>query len=50
MFAGNKISTQTGIGTGIAIAGVALYSIIKAKIEEDKKVNSLFCHFLKNLY
>ncbi|KAF8117213.1 hypothetical protein N665_0012s0215 [Sinapis alba] len=34
---GNKISTQTGIGTGIAIAGVALYSIIKAKIEEDKK-------------
>ncbi|CAN7043559.1 unnamed protein product, partial [Brassica rapa subsp. trilocularis] len=47
---GNKISTQTGIGTGIAIAGVAMYSIIKAKIEEDKKVNSLFCHFLKNLY
>ncbi|KAL0692929.1 hypothetical protein Bca4012_060109 [Brassica carinata] len=34
---GNKISTQTGIGTGIAIAGVAMYSIIKAKIEEDKK-------------
>ncbi|KAL1193760.1 Triose phosphate/phosphate translocator TPT [Cardamine amara subsp. amara] len=34
---GNKISTQTGIGTGIAIAGVAMYSIIKAKIEEDKR-------------
>lgn len=33
---GNKISTQTGIGTGIAIAGVAMYSYIKAKIEEDK--------------
>ncbi|KAF3557374.1 hypothetical protein F2Q69_00013031 [Brassica cretica] len=39
---GNKILTQTDIGTAIAIAGVALYSIIKAKIEEDKKVNSLF--------
>ncbi|KAF2552510.1 hypothetical protein F2Q68_00035857 [Brassica cretica] len=35
---GNKISTQTGIGTGIAIAGVALYSVIKAKIEEEKRV------------
>ncbi|XP_026382704.1 triose phosphate/phosphate translocator, chloroplastic-like isoform X7 [Papaver somniferum] len=34
---GNKISTQTGIGTGIAIAGVALYSYIKAKIEEEKR-------------
>ncbi|XP_013632779.1 PREDICTED: triose phosphate/phosphate translocator, chloroplastic-like, partial [Brassica oleracea var. oleracea] len=34
---GNKILTQTDIGTAIAIAGVALYSIIKAKIEEDKK-------------
>ncbi|VVB08122.1 unnamed protein product [Arabis nemorensis] len=34
---GNKISTQTGIGTGIAIAGVAIYSIIKAKIEEEKR-------------
>ncbi|KAJ0240678.1 Triose phosphate/phosphate translocator TPT [Hirschfeldia incana] len=34
---GNKISTQTGIGTGIAIAGVALYSVIKAKIEEEKR-------------
>ncbi|CAN6827871.1 unnamed protein product [Brassica oleracea var. botrytis] len=39
---GNKILTQTDIGTAIAITGVALYSIIKAKIEEDKKVNSLF--------
>ncbi|KAG2288571.1 hypothetical protein Bca52824_048175 [Brassica carinata] len=34
---GNKILTQTDIGTAIAITGVALYSIIKAKIEEDKK-------------
>ncbi|XP_074563354.1 triose phosphate/phosphate translocator TPT, chloroplastic [Curcuma longa] len=34
---GNKISTQTGIGTGIAIAGVALYSYIKAKMEEEKR-------------
>uniref|UniRef100_A0A452XWH9 Sugar phosphate transporter domain-containing protein n=1 Tax=Aegilops tauschii subsp. strangulata TaxID=200361 RepID=A0A452XWH9_AEGTS len=34
---GNKITTQTGIGTGIAISGVALYSVIKAKIEEEKK-------------
>ncbi|GAU32464.1 hypothetical protein TSUD_64140, partial [Trifolium subterraneum] len=34
---GNKISTQTGIGTAIAIAGVALYSFIKAKIEEEKR-------------
>ncbi|KAK1268794.1 hypothetical protein QJS04_geneDACA008297 [Acorus gramineus] len=34
---GNKISTQTGIGTSIAIAGVALYSYIKAKIEEEKR-------------
>ncbi|KAK1301741.1 hypothetical protein QJS10_CPB12g00999 [Acorus calamus] len=34
---GNKISTQTGIGTSIAIAGVALYSFIKAKIEEEKR-------------
>ncbi|CAF2091238.1 unnamed protein product [Brassica napus] len=37
---GNKISTQTGVGTGIAIAGVALYSVIKAKIEEEKRVSS----------
>ncbi|XP_073300818.1 triose phosphate/phosphate translocator, chloroplastic-like isoform X4 [Primulina huaijiensis] len=34
---GNKISTQTGIGTGIAIAGVALYSLIKANMEEEKR-------------
>ncbi|CAN6358053.1 unnamed protein product [Urochloa humidicola] len=34
---GNKITTQTGIGTSIAIAGVALYSFLKAKIEEEKR-------------
>ncbi|KAJ7538964.1 hypothetical protein O6H91_11G070900 [Diphasiastrum complanatum] len=34
---GNKISTQTGIGTVIAIVGVAIYSFIKAGIEEKKK-------------
>ncbi|KAK1413728.1 hypothetical protein QVD17_35506 [Tagetes erecta] len=34
---GNKISTQTGIGTAIAIAGVAIYSLIKANIEEKKR-------------
>ncbi|GLT82808.1 hypothetical protein SLE2022_011470 [Rubroshorea leprosula] len=34
---GNKISTQTGIGTCIAIAGVAVYSFIKAKMEEEKR-------------
>ncbi|KAI5076004.1 hypothetical protein GOP47_0008069 [Adiantum capillus-veneris] len=34
---GNKISTQTGIGTAIAIAGVAMYSLIKARLEEEKK-------------
>ncbi|XP_050371294.1 triose phosphate/phosphate translocator, chloroplastic [Argentina anserina] len=34
---GNKISTQTGIGTAIAIAGVAIYSFLKAKIEEEKR-------------
>ncbi|KAL3684335.1 hypothetical protein R1sor_002357 [Riccia sorocarpa] len=33
---GNKISTQTGIGTVVAIAGVAVYSLIKANIEEAK--------------
>jgi len=38
-FVGNKISTQTGIGTAIAIAGVAIYSVIKANIEEQKRVN-----------
>ncbi|CAN1129648.1 Triose phosphate/phosphate translocator TPT, chloroplastic [Linum perenne] len=35
---GNKISTQTGIGTCVAIAGVAIYSFLKAKIEEEKRV------------
>ncbi|XP_010259537.1 PREDICTED: triose phosphate/phosphate translocator, chloroplastic-like isoform X2 [Nelumbo nucifera] len=34
---GNKISTQTGIGTAIAIAGVAIYSLIKANMEEKKR-------------
>ncbi|XP_028761954.1 triose phosphate/phosphate translocator, chloroplastic [Neltuma alba] len=34
---GNKISTQTGIGTVIAIAGVAIYSLIKANMEEQKR-------------
>ncbi|KAM7484423.1 hypothetical protein LguiA_000432 [Lonicera macranthoides] len=34
---GNRISTQTGIGTAIAIAGVAMYSLIKANIEEQKR-------------
>ncbi|XP_057485633.1 triose phosphate/phosphate translocator, chloroplastic-like isoform X2 [Actinidia eriantha] len=34
---GNKISTQTGIGTVIAIAGVAMYSLIKANMEEQKR-------------
>ncbi|KAK9152866.1 hypothetical protein Sjap_000346 [Stephania japonica] len=34
---GNKISTQTGIGTAIAIAGVAIYSYLKAKMEEEKR-------------
>lgn len=36
--AGNRISTQTGIGTVIAIAGVAIYSLIKANMEEQKRV------------
>ncbi|RVW95849.1 Triose phosphate/phosphate translocator TPT, chloroplastic [Vitis vinifera] len=36
---GNKISTQTGIGTCVAIAGVAMYSFIKAKMEEEKRVS-----------
>lgn len=39
--AGNRISTQTGIGTAIAIAGVAMYSLIKANIEEQKRVRFL---------
>lgn len=37
---GNKISTQTGIGTCIAIAGVAIYSLIKARMEEQKRVSA----------
>lgn len=48
-FAGNRISTQTGIGTAIAIAGVAIYSLIKANMEEQKRVRyfnpSCFLHF-----
>ncbi|KAE9454438.1 hypothetical protein C3L33_13666, partial [Rhododendron williamsianum] len=44
---GNRISTQTGIGTAIAIAGVAIYSLIKANMEEQKRVR-VYCprHFL----
>ncbi|XP_031474001.1 triose phosphate/phosphate translocator TPT, chloroplastic [Nymphaea colorata] len=38
---GNKISTQTGIGTTIAIAGVAMYSFIKARMEEEKRKQKL---------
>ncbi|KAH7446341.1 hypothetical protein KP509_01G052100 [Ceratopteris richardii] len=38
---GNRISTQTGIGTAIAIVGVALYSLIKARLEEAKKKNAV---------
>ncbi|XP_041009976.1 triose phosphate/phosphate translocator, chloroplastic-like [Juglans microcarpa x Juglans regia] len=34
---GNRISTQTGIGTAVAIAGVAIYSLIKANLEEEKR-------------
>ncbi|CAJ2672230.1 unnamed protein product [Trifolium pratense] len=34
---GNTIYTQTGIGTAIAIAGVAVYSLIKANMEEQKR-------------
>lgn len=34
---GNKITMQTGIGTCIAIIGVAIYSYIKAKMEEEKR-------------
>lgn len=36
---GNRISTQTGIGTAVAIAGVAIYSLIKANMEEEKRVH-----------
>lgn len=42
--AGNKISTQTGIGTAIAIAGVAIYSLIKANMEEQKRVKPALQH------
>ncbi|KAG6429779.1 hypothetical protein SASPL_107832 [Salvia splendens] len=38
---GNRISTQTGIGTGIAIAGVAIYSLIEANMEEEKRPNNM---------
>lgn len=38
---GNKISTQTGIGTAVAIAGVATYSLIKANMEEGKRKAAL---------
>ena len=41
MFAGNKISIQTDIGTTIAIAGVAIYSYLKVKIEEEKQVSQI---------
>ncbi|KAM7269396.1 hypothetical protein ACFE04_024893 [Oxalis oulophora] len=40
-FSGNRISTQTGIGTAIAIGGVALYSLIKADMEEKKRKAAL---------
>ncbi|KAL0442724.1 UNVERIFIED_CONTAM: Triose phosphate/phosphate translocator, chloroplastic [Sesamum latifolium] len=42
---GNKISLQTGIGTSIAIAGVAMYSFIKAKIEEEKRVSRTLSYY-----
>jgi len=37
---GNRISTQTAIGTHIVIAGVAIYSFIKAQLGEEKKKGS----------
>ncbi|KAF9588189.1 hypothetical protein IFM89_008203 [Coptis chinensis] len=40
---GNKISTHTGIGTAIAIAGVAIYSYLMAKIEEEQRVSLDTC-------
>ncbi|KAH9772419.1 triose phosphate/phosphate translocator TPT [Citrus sinensis] len=40
-FCSNKISTQTGIGTAVAIAGVATYSLIKANMEEGKRKAAL---------
>ncbi|CAI5991167.1 unnamed protein product [Closterium sp. NIES-64] len=36
---GNTISQQTGIGTTIAIAGVAAYSFLKAR-EQEKRAHS----------
>ncbi|URD94025.1 Triose phosphate phosphate translocator [Musa troglodytarum] len=47
---GNKISTQTGIGTCIAIAGVAIYSYIKAKMEEEKRVTNESCMSSRELW
>ncbi|XP_039012357.1 triose phosphate/phosphate translocator, chloroplastic-like [Hibiscus syriacus] len=38
---GNRISTQTGIGTAVAIAGVGAYSLIKANMEEQKRKAAL---------
>ncbi|KAA8528044.1 hypothetical protein F0562_035087 [Nyssa sinensis] len=38
---GNKISTQTAIGTCIAIAGGAIYPFIKAKMEEEKRASPI---------
>ncbi|KAL6349921.1 hypothetical protein AAG906_002028 [Vitis piasezkii] len=34
---GNKITTQTAIGTAIAITGVAIYSLIRANMEEENQ-------------
>ncbi|XP_061355401.1 triose phosphate/phosphate translocator, chloroplastic-like isoform X1 [Gastrolobium bilobum] len=47
---GNKISTQTGIGTAIAIAGVAIYSLIKARMEEEKRESLVSIVFLPQLH
>ncbi|GBG67579.1 hypothetical protein CBR_g708 [Chara braunii] len=37
LFFGNRISLATGIGTAVAIAGVATYSILKAQSAEKKR-------------
>ncbi|RVX02644.1 Triose phosphate/phosphate translocator, chloroplastic [Vitis vinifera] len=37
---GNKITTQTAIGTAIAITGVAIYSLIRANMEEENQVRA----------
>jgi len=50
LLAGNKISTQTGIGTAVAIAGVATYSYIKAKLEEEKRVSSILEYLNQQKY